>query len=469
MATKRNKPAQQARKKGPSKARLISGVLAVIVVSFVLYKAFFSLSSATYVTSAFRQSSPLVELCPNAQETLDNTTIHEFPLISASQQKRLAAISTQSDNLVENPTFRIDPATKAPAGFNHNDDSSRSSHDRIEESGEVFLRAANGTKVPAGEAGAGWVMSPISILPNASYRYAITYRSSVPVIITLDSITGDGSHRYNDVERLPASSNWSTYYAILDNSSLKAAQVRIIASSREKGTVDIQNYTVQAVPSAQLAEGMVSLTFDDGWKSIYTKALPILRDYGYQTSQYIISDVVSHDIPAYMNKAEVTAMQKAGHEIGSHSLQHCDMGQLSVPNLHYFADTSYKTLSDNWGTVTSFAYPFGSYNKESQSIFSTRYQYIRTTDGGYNDRYFDREYIRAYTIHQDMPLSEIKQMITTAKDEKKWVIFVYHGIDTSSSYDVSSEQLRQHLDVIKESGIRVERLTDAADSIKAAN
>ncbi len=462
-----NKRAQkQASRSTLAKGRIISIGAVIIVVSFILYKAFFSLSSATYVTSAFGQGSPMAELCPSAQESLQNASIREYPLIDPLYQKQLSAITFLSPNLVENPTFTTDGAADSPDGYNHNDDSARSSYALGAEAGVPYVRATNLQKVPVGSAAAGWVMTAIPLLKTETYMYKIAYRSSVDVIVTIDTIK-DGEHTYRDVAKLPAKDGWTSYYGIFDNGDEQADAIRLISSSREKGTVDVAPYSVGRVRQAQLPRGMVSLTFDDGWKSIYEEASPILDEFGYKSTQYIISDAVDYSIPAYMDAGQISAMQDNGHEIGSHSLQHCDMAQLSQANMHLFADSSYDSLSKKWGNITSFAYPFGSYSSDSQKIFSTKYQYLRSTDGGLNDRYFDRQHIYAYTVHKNMTDKEYKGLLDKAVASKKWLVLVYHGVGNDSDFDVTADQLKNHLNMVRESGLDVRPLTAAGDSIKA--
>src|SRR3954465_6555116 len=47
------------------------------------------------------------------------------------------------------------------------------------------------------------------------------------------------------------------------------------------------------------SQPIVSVTFDDGWESVYTVAMPLLQKYGIHTTQYILSGTEKY--PAYMN------------------------------------------------------------------------------------------------------------------------------------------------------------------------
>jgi peptidoglycan/xylan/chitin deacetylase (PgdA/CDA1 family) len=59
---------------------------------------------------------------------------------------------------------------------------------------------------------------------------------------------------------------------------------------------------------------VVVLTFDDGFKSQYTNAKPILDTYGYKASFSIIcEDVEKAD---HMSWQEINTLEEEGHDIG---------------------------------------------------------------------------------------------------------------------------------------------------------
>src|SRR5918994_6985006 len=64
----------------------------------------------------------------------------------------------------------------------------------------------------------------------------------------------------------------------------------------------------------------VVLTFDDGFKSQYTNAKPILDAYGYKASFGIVcEDVGKAD---HMSWEEINELEEEGHDIGSHTITH---------------------------------------------------------------------------------------------------------------------------------------------------
>jgi peptidoglycan/xylan/chitin deacetylase (PgdA/CDA1 family) len=105
----------------------------------------------------------------------------------------------------------------------------------------------------------------------------------------------------------------------------------------------------------------VALTFDDGYEDAYTSALPLLQQYGFTATFYIISGRVGQ--PGYMSWAQIGAVRDAGMEIGAHSVTHLNLTDLDMGMVASEVTQSKHDLEQALGiTVTSFCYPAGRYN-----------------------------------------------------------------------------------------------------------
>ena len=71
----------------------------------------------------------------------------------------------------------------------------------------------------------------------------------------------------------------------------------------------------------KIPEKSLLLTFDDGWKSVYTDALPILREFHYPFSLYLYKQYVDGGGKA-LTSAMIQEMVTGGAGIGSHSVSH---------------------------------------------------------------------------------------------------------------------------------------------------
>jgi len=63
------------------------------------------------------------------------------------------------------------------------------------------------------------------------------------------------------------------------------------------------------------------LTFDDGWKSVYTDALPVLRELNYPYTLYLYKNYVDGGGKA-LTETMIGQMVKEGAALGSHSISH---------------------------------------------------------------------------------------------------------------------------------------------------
>ncbi len=102
----------------------------------------------------------------------------------------------------------------------------------------------------------------------------------------------------------------------------------------------------------------IVLTFDDGWKSQYTYAYPILKKFGYTASFYIITSYPTGKYPAYMGWDQIRDLDKNGMEIGSHTVHHVNLARIPVAQVAPELTDSKATLEKELGhAITTFVYP----------------------------------------------------------------------------------------------------------------
>jgi len=94
------------------------------------------------------------------------------------------------------------------------------------------------------------------------------------------------------------------------------------------------------------------LTFDDNWKSQFTNARPALDKYGFKATFFVICNYVGRDNSTRMNWQDVLNLQKEGHDIESHTMNHKNLNKLSASKLDYEVGQS-KTCLHNHGVVNS--------------------------------------------------------------------------------------------------------------------
>jgi peptidoglycan/xylan/chitin deacetylase (PgdA/CDA1 family) len=131
----------------------------------------------------------------------------------------------------------------------------------------------------------------------------------------------------------------------------------------------------------------VILTFDDGYKSQYTNAKPILDKYGYKATFYIVCNYVGNgdgqDHPnARMSWEDITALSNEGYDIGSHSMSHPNLDLLSEKGMEYEIGGSKQCLLDQGINPISFAYPINTGTEDATviDIVAKYYDIARTAN-----------------------------------------------------------------------------------------
>jgi peptidoglycan/xylan/chitin deacetylase (PgdA/CDA1 family) len=119
--------------------------------------------------------------------------------------------------------------------------------------------------------------------------------------------------------------------------------------------------------SVASAQTVVSLTFDDGLADQYTTGAT-LASHGMRGTYYVNSLHLSGS--DNMTLGQVQALQSAGHEIGGHTAEHLDVTTLTHDQLVDQVCGDRSRLVDAGLRITSFAYPYGSYDNASRDVVS---------------------------------------------------------------------------------------------------
>jgi peptidoglycan/xylan/chitin deacetylase (PgdA/CDA1 family) len=101
----------------------------------------------------------------------------------------------------------------------------------------------------------------------------------------------------------------------------------------------------------------VAITFDDGMLDIYTTAYPIMEQYGFTGTMYLVAGWL--DGEGIMPSGGIQQMIASGWEVGDHSMTHFDLTS-DHSQLRYQLFDSKKLLEEKFGVpVNTVAYPFG--------------------------------------------------------------------------------------------------------------
>jgi peptidoglycan/xylan/chitin deacetylase (PgdA/CDA1 family) len=106
----------------------------------------------------------------------------------------------------------------------------------------------------------------------------------------------------------------------------------------------------------------IVLSFDNGYASQYTNALPVLRQLGWVG----VENIQLTGLPTSqggLSDTQVRGLLAAGWELDTQGISHADLIALSPSELHYQVATARQLLQSRYGVpVNWFCYPSGHYN-----------------------------------------------------------------------------------------------------------
>ncbi len=112
---------------------------------------------------------------------------------------------------------------------------------------------------------------------------------------------------------------------------------------------------------ATLPKQPIVLTFDDGYRTFYTNAYPLLKKYNVKATEFVITQV--EGAPAYLTWDQILEMDKSGLvRFGAHTRHHPNLPDLSQTSIINEVQGSKSDLEDHLKKeITWFAYPYGGY------------------------------------------------------------------------------------------------------------
>ena len=90
----------------------------------------------------------------------------------------------------------------------------------------------------------------------------------------------------------------------------------------------------KSTESKRTVDKVVIFIFSDGLKSQFTNAKPILDKYGFKATFYVVCNYVNNK-KGYMTWEQIETLNKEGHDIGSHTMNHFRLSDLSKKEINY--------------------------------------------------------------------------------------------------------------------------------------
>jgi uncharacterized protein YjdB len=121
--------------------------------------------------------------------------------------------------------------------------------------------------------------------------------------------------------------------------------------------------------------GAITITFDDGWLSVYENAWPVLEEFGLVANVAVNTLPVDQEWAAYMTEPMLDELHDAGWSMVSHTLKHDSLPTLTPAELDFDLRTSQEWLRDRgyrgWNVFVAPYHAYGPAERDAVSRYYT--------------------------------------------------------------------------------------------------
>lgn len=313
------------------------------------------------------------------------------------------------------------------------------------------------------EADAKWYFTEVPIIGNKEYTFTDEYTSTSNTEIVLKFSDINKEHlSYGGFKSVTPTAPGEWAKASLTFTAPFRASYVTVYHRILNGTLTVDNYSLvkDSVDSSPFEKGIITFSFDDGWSSQYTNAVPMLSAANIPASFHIITSETEGDDSYYMSSTTIRRLQEQGFEVGSHTVNHCNLKTGRCPDgtpankldpLTVEEElTQSKLALEELGirTVDTFVYPYGAYknNQTLSQVSAAGYIAARTTEEGFNDKSSNPLTLKTQYINlaiTDTPdgLQNLKEMIDAAIVNKEWLILMVHQVESLEALTADPDYL----------------------------
>jgi len=164
-------------------------------------------------------------------------------------------------------------------------------------------------------------------------------------------------------------------------------------------TIHLSDLIMYLQMGRRLPPKPIVITFDDGYRDVFTNAYPLLEEYGFVATFFIITQLADEGREGYLSWAGIKALHAAGMEIGSHTYTHPDLRGQPYDYVVWQVLGSKEAIEARIKEpVRLFAHPSGGYDQQVVEVLkSTGYWgAVAISQGAHqsSDRTFELQRIR---------------------------------------------------------------------------
>lgn len=210
----------------------------------------------------------------------------------------------------------------------------------------------------------------------------------------------------------------------------------------------LKNFSFETAPFFEFKKAAIVFTFDDGSLSQFNIGAKILEQFNFKGTFFITTDLIGEQDWKRLEKMIIF-----GHEIGSHTISHPNLCNISLIEAQNEILGSKLIIESNLSNYkcSSFSYPYGLYNSNILKYVEEIYDCARTVKEGYNNS----ENLKSFCLFSTYFFSSSSNIETANKwvngvlHSNRILIESFHGFDGNGHQPISSILFRKHLQFIK--------------------
>jgi len=310
-----------------------------------------------------------------------------------------------------------------------------------DDSEKLSTEPASWQTVNAGAEAATWLSPKIRVREGQYFRFENLYKSDAVSELQVNFGRADLPLIKILVPPSGNSGDWKEFsYTFGIPSGVNELSIRHALTG--PGELLTERPSLRRILGPEFTRGIVSITFDDGWKSVLTNAVPILEaavsdthPKGLKTTQYIITKgslLQPKNYRRYLTPKDILFLYKNGHDIASHTRSHADLvndigGETGLEA--EIVDSFEDFLRYQLPAPLSIAYPYGRHDDEVMRVAASHYFAGRGVQRGLNFADSNPYSLRTQLIQRHTTVSEIIGWIDEALANKAWLILSLHSVE----------------------------------------